>query len=119
MGIDKLAEAWRVDVSPSTDLQPQACVPTWSQLKTLKETSMTPNATLVIKDNNTSMPVTASPGRGGFILRGHSLYLGDAYVARFVELSGNFAESPMRVLIQSHTEAGEALAIPHFPVRRN
>ena len=80
---------------------------------------MTPNATLAIKDNNTSMPVTAVPGNGRYMLHGHTLYLGDAFVSRHVELSGDFTKAPIRVLIQSHTEDGRALAIRYMPIRRN
>ncbi len=80
---------------------------------------MAPNATLSIKDNDTSTPVTVVPADGGFYLRGHSLYLGDAFVSRNVELSGDFAEASIRVLIQRHTEGGEAFAIPYIPTRWN
>jgi hypothetical protein len=81
---------------------------------------MTPNARLAIKNNNTSMPVTIlGPHNGGLLLEGHSLYLGDAYASQHVELTSDFNGTPVRVLIQSHTIDGRALAIPYMPIRRN
>ncbi|AGB71058.1 MULTISPECIES: hypothetical protein [Rhizobium] len=81
---------------------------------------MTLNARLAIKNNNTSMPVTILGLRnGGLLLQGHSLFLGDAYASHDVELISDFTEVPVRVLIQSHTIDGRALAIPYMSVRRN